>query len=86
MNLSNASYGILCRLVAVQASAIDKTAENQSFNVEESVKNGSAETVITMITELESTLRVLKRRLSNHITPQTELFTAAGVNLLSPIS
>ena len=85
MKFSNDSYDMLCKSVRDQAADIDLTASHQKFDVEESVKNGSAETIIGMITELESTLRVLKRRLNAEINPQPDLFNAAGVNLLASL-
>jgi len=61
--LSKESFQKLIDSVDSQTLNIVGRAARQAFNVEESAKNGSSETIIGMIIELESTLRVLKRRL-----------------------
>lgn len=72
MKLSNTSYGILTGSIEDQAIAIDKTADRHLHNVEEGAKDGSTETVLGMLTELESSIRVLKRRLIDTLPAETQ--------------
>lgn len=63
MELTKDIYKNLVHSLVNRAAGIDIVATRQGFNVEESAKNGSTETVIGMIVEFETTLRSLKRRL-----------------------
>lgn len=86
MNLSKEAWETLTDSIEIQAKGINATSDRLGYNVEFAIKNGGAENIIQQLTELESTIRVLKRRLNVAINPQPDLFSAAGVNLLAPIS
>lgn len=61
MKLTAESWKKLIDCADDQFNGIVGKSARHGFNVD--AKNGSIETIVTMITELESTLRVLKRRL-----------------------
>lgn len=63
MSLTSGVWDNLTDSVERQAKGINAKCDRHDFNVEECARNGATEIVIGMIVELESTLRVLKRRL-----------------------
>lgn len=63
MKITSVRWLSLVEAIERQAKAINAKSDRHNYNVEECSKNGATETVINMIVELESTLRVLKRRL-----------------------
>jgi len=67
MKLSQNSWFLLVESITNQANSISNKTTSLNADIDLAVKNGGAETVIGMITELESVLRVLKRRLQSEI-------------------
>jgi stage III sporulation protein SpoIIIAA len=78
MDLTKEAYKTLVHGLVNRATGIDIVATRHGFNVEESAKNGSAETIIGMISEFQSTLRVLKRRLINTLPLETQVKYSNG--------
>ncbi len=74
MNLSKEAWERMADSVQRQAAGINAVSDRLEYNIDVASKNGGAENVITQLTELESTIRVLKRRLHVAINPQPELF------------
>ena len=56
-----------------QSNAISNKGTDLNYDLEISAKNGGTETVIDMITELESTLRVMKRRLVSTLPVEVQI-------------
>lgn len=54
-------------MVEIQCNGIRNKSANLGHNVEVSARSGGTETLIGMIVELESTLRVLRRRLKESL-------------------
>lgn len=67
MKLDKQSWTRLSLAIEGQGLAIQRKSVQLGYNVEESIKNGGSESLIGMIIELESTLRVLKRRLEESL-------------------
>lgn len=63
MKLSQNSWFVLVNSITNWANSISNKTTDINADIDLAVKNGSAETIIGMITELESNLRILKRRL-----------------------
>jgi hypothetical protein len=63
MKIDKNAWLNLMDVVEIQCNSIRNKSANLGHNVEVSAKNGGTETLLNMIVELESTLRVLKRRL-----------------------
>lgn len=63
MQLNKEAWINLLEAADIQNNALRNKCANLHHNSEESAKNGGTETVLGMITEFETTLRVLKRRL-----------------------
>jgi len=63
MKITADRFSELSLSIQDQATSLYNKAFRLGFNAELGAKDGGTETVISMITELESTLRVLKRRL-----------------------
>jgi len=74
MNLSKEDWERMAESVQRQAAGINAVSDRLEYNIETAIKNGGAENVITQLTELESTIRVLKRSLNVAINPQLEAF------------
>jgi hypothetical protein len=85
MNLSKEAWERMADSIQRQAAGMNATSDRLEYNIDTAVKNGGAENIIQQLAELESSIRVLKRRLTVACNPQPELFEAAGVNLLHPI-
>jgi len=71
MKLSKEGWQRMSDDIQRQATAMNAKADRLEYNIETAVKNGVAETVIQQLTELESTIRVLKRRLYIEMNPSS---------------
>lgn len=72
MKITKEAWESLAVSIDDQAAAINGKSIRLGYNPEESAKNGGTETVLGMITELESNLRVLKRRLIETLPPEEQ--------------